>query len=136
METIPPLINGVAVEFGPAVQKDVSLILINGLKHCIKSDVATGYHLSSVYISSAHDQHVMPSRHAQHKGVDISRINGMKIVVGYPGVPALKAIVDAIQTTFETFTGRRENYGPYFKKKLGQSNNVAGHDDHIHLSVN
>jgi hypothetical protein len=136
METIPSVINGVTVHFGSAVHKDVSVTMINGLKHCIRPAVAAGYVLSNIYISSAHDQHVMPSRHAQHKGVDISRINGMKIGVGYPGVPAIKAIVDAIQTTFETFVGRRENYGPFFKKKLGQPHNVAGHNDHIHLSVN
>jgi hypothetical protein len=70
------------------------------------------------------------------KAVDISRINGIKIVIGYPNDPEVKAIVDAIQIAFETFSDRRENFGPYAKTKLGKPWSVSGHDDHIHLSIN
>ena len=48
----------------------------------------------------------------------------------------MKPIVDAIQDEFETYSNRRENYGPHFKKKLGQNWTVSGHDDHVHVSVN
>jgi hypothetical protein len=54
----------------------------------------------------------------------------------YPHNPGMKALVDAIQDTFESYTGRRENFGPHMKKKLGSNWSVAGHNDHIHLSVN
>jgi hypothetical protein len=57
-------------------------------------------------------------------------------VIGYPGDPAVKAIVDAIQTVFESYSHRRENFGPHFKHKLGMPFPVGGHQDHIHLSVN
>ena len=47
----------------------------------------------------------------------------------------IKAIVDSIQTTFESYSHRRENFGPLFKRKLGKDHPVKGHQDHIHLSV-
>ncbi len=136
MPTIPSTINDVTVEFGAAVNRDVNQTMINGLNHCIKAAIAPGHSLTKIYISSAFDQHQLPSRHMQQKAVDISRINGTKIVIGYPATASIKAIVDAIQTAFESFTNRRENFGPAFKKKLGKAHSVGGHKDHIHLSVN
>jgi hypothetical protein len=136
MPSIPRIINGVAVECASTVNKDVKQVMINGLKHCIKANLASGYTLKKIYISSAYDSHTLPSRHMQQEAVDISRINGTKIVIGYPQSGATKAIVDAMQDTFESFTRRRENFGPHLKKKLGQDRTVSGHNDHIHFSVN
>ena len=136
MPQIPTTINGVAVQFANSAVNNVDQRIVDGLKHCIKMQIANGFSLSSIYISSAYDSHQMPSRHMQHKAVDISRINGTKIVIGYPSGGSVKAIVDAIQTSFESYTYRRENYGPNVKKKLGQSWSIPGHNDHIHLSVN
>lgn len=136
MPNIPSSINGVTVEFASNVNKTVEQRMIDGLKHCIKSGITAGQTLNKIWISSANDSHELPSRHAQAKAVDISRINGTKIVIGYPEGGAIKAIVDAIQDTFESYSHRRENYGPHFKKKLGSNWSVSGHQDHIHLSVN
>lgn len=136
MPQIPTLINGVAVQFGVNVVNNVDQRLIDGLSQCIKRQIAEGYMLTSIFVSSAFDSHQMPSRHMQHKAVDVSRINGTKIVIGYPLGGAVKAIVDAIQDAFEGCAQKRENFGPHFKKKLGQPYNVAGHQDHVHLSVN
>ena len=136
MAQLPSTINGVTVELGDGVGNDVAERLIDGLKHCIKSQIAAGHSLSNIYISSAYDSHVMPSRHMQQKAVDISRINGTKIAIGCPQGGTVKAIVDAIQERFEEYPHRRENYGPHLKKKLGQPWTVSGQADHIHLSVN
>lgn len=136
MSDIPLTINGVIVEFKSTVFKDVNSIMVNGLKHCIKTAIASGHALTKIYISTANDSHTLPSRHAQKKAVDISRINGTKIVLGYPQGGSVKAIVDAIQDEFEGYTSRRENFGPHLKKKLGNPHTVGGHQDHIHLSVN
>ena len=136
MPNIPSSINGVSVEFASTVNKEVLQVMINGLKHCIKTNIASGHTLNKIYISSAYDSHTLPSRHMQKKAVDISRINGTKMAVGYPQGGAIKAIVDAIQDEFEGFANRRENYGPHLKKKLGQNWTISGHNDHIHLSVN
>ena len=86
MAQIPSTINGVSVQFGSAVGNDVDQKLIDGLKHCIKTQIAANHALSTIYISSAYDSHKLPSRHMQHKAVDISRINGTKIVLGIPRV--------------------------------------------------
>ena len=136
MATIPSTINGVTVEFASTVNNDVEQVMVDGLNHCIKKNIATGYSLTKIYISSAYDSHKFPSRHMQKKAVDISRINDTKMVLGYPQGGAVTAIVDAIQTAFESFKDRRENFGPHFKKKLGKVHTVSGHKDHIHLSVN
>lgn len=139
MPNISSNINGVIVEFSPSVNKSVDQKIINGLNKVVKSGIAPGHVLTKIYISSAHDQHQLPSRHAQGSGkaVDISRINGMKMSVFYPSNITVKAIVDAMQTEYETYTPhRRENYGPFIKKKLGNNHAVAGHGDHIHFSIN
>jgi hypothetical protein len=136
MPQIPTTINNVTVEFADSVNEEVTQAMIDGLKHCITSMIASGHILSRIYISSAYDLHSLPSRHMQQKAVDISRINGTKIALGYPNGGAVKAIVDAIQDSFETYPKKRENFGPHLKKKLGQNWPVSAHNDHIHLSVN
>jgi hypothetical protein len=136
MAQIPSAINGVAIEFAPTVVNDVDQAVVDAMMYCIKPNVANGHTLSKIFVSSASDSHVFPSRHAQKKAVDISRINGTKIVIGYPSNVTLKAIVDALQDAFETFSHRRENYGPHLKLKLALPHPVNGHADHIHFSVN
>jgi hypothetical protein len=78
MPDIPSSINGVAIDFGSSVNKDVTQNMINGLKACIKTDIASGYTLTTIYISSASDSHTGKSRHVTKQAVDISRINGKK----------------------------------------------------------
>ncbi|NOQ79570.1 MAG: hypothetical protein GQ546_09240 [Gammaproteobacteria bacterium] len=138
MPNIPSNINGVTVEFSPHVNKDVDLNIINALRVIIKPTIVSGHNLNKIYISSANDQHKLPSRHVQGKGkaVDISRINGYKMSLFYPSNPLVKSIVDAIQINFENTPFRRENFGPHLKKKLGNNHPINGHGDHIHLSVN
>ncbi len=136
MAQIQTSMNGVTVEFSSTVGNNVVQSMIDGLNFCITQGIASGYTLTKIYISSAYDSHESPSRHMQHKAVDISRINGTKIAIGYPEGGETKAIVDAIQEKYEGFDGRRENFGPYLKKKDGQNWTVGGHEDHIHLSVN
>lgn len=92
MATIPSIINGVTIEFAPTVNKDVDQAMIDALRYCIKTNVAPGYSLIRIYISSAYDSHKFPSRHMQKKAIDISRINGIKIVLGYPQGGAVKRL--------------------------------------------
>ena len=138
MADIPASINGVIIEFSGSVSKSVDQKIVDALNHCIKTAIAPGYALNKIYISSANDSHSYPSRHVQGEGkaVDISRINGLKMSQHYSSNDVVKNITNAIQDTFETFSGRRENFGPHFKKKLGSPHTVSGHDDHIHISVN
>jgi len=138
MADIPSSINGVIIDFSDSVSKSVDQKIVNALNHCIKTAIAPGYALNKIYISSANDSHGYPSRHVQGDGkaVDISRINGLKMSIHYNSNDIVKNITNAIQDEFETFAGRRENFGPYFKKKLGNPYSVSGHDDHIHISVN
>jgi hypothetical protein len=136
MAQIPANINGVVVDFAATVVNDVDQAMVDGLLHSIKPNIAAGHILARIFISSVSDSHAAPSRHFQKKAVDISRINGTKMVIGYPSNATVKAVVDAIQQAFETFAKRRENFGPHLKLKLGQPHEVSGHKDHIHFSVN
>jgi len=138
MPAIQGNINGVLIEFSPNVNKDVDQKIIDALKQVITPNIVTNYTLRKISISSANDQHKLPSRHLQGAGkaVDISRINSMKMAIFYSSNPAGKAITDAIQTEFENDQHKRENFGPLFKKKLGKSYSISGHKDHIHFSVN
>ena len=138
MPQLPVSINGVKIEFSQSVNKAVDQKITNALKHCIKPNIAKNYTLTKIYISSANDSHKMPSRHVQGSGkaIDISRINGLKMSLHYKTNEAVQEITNAIQREFETFSHKRENFGPLFKKKLGKPHPVSGHGDHIHLSVN
>lgn len=136
MAQLPSSINGVEIEYSPSVNKTVEQRLIDGLQACIRHDIASGHTLAKIYISSANDSHSLPSRHSQAKAVDISRVNGKKLAVHYGGDAEVTAIVDAIQTEFEAYVHRRENFGPFIKRKLGATYSVSGHADHIHISVN
>lgn len=135
MRDIPAAINGVKIEFFSKVNRSVNESLITGLRRCIRPEIAKGFTLSKIFIYSANDQHEMPSRHSQAKAVDISRINGKRIGPHYASDRQLREIVNAIQTAFETFSGRRENFGPYLKFKHGKKWDIDKHKDHIHLSV-
>ncbi len=138
MPQIPTSINSVAIKFSQTANRNVDQKIINALKQCIKPNIAKGFFLTKVYISSANDSHVFPSRHVQGAGkaVDISRINGLKMSLHYKTSQTVKKITNAIQTSFESYVHRRENFGPFFKKKLGKYHSVSGHGDHIHISVN
>lgn len=135
MASIPVSINGVSIRFGAGVNREVHHALIVALKHTIKPDVAPGYSLRALYVSSASDSHKMPSRHAQSKAVDISRVNEKRMSVYYGSDAEITAITDALQLRFETAFRRRENFGPHFKRKSGGEHGVSGHGDHIHFSV-
>jgi len=138
MPDISGTINGVAVEFSPSVNKSVDQKIIDALKLVIRKNIVKGKTLSKIYISSANDQHKLPSRHVQGTGkaVDVSRVNGMRMSEFYKTDSTVKAITNAIQNEFEKYPHRRENFGPYFKKKLGKPAQVSGHGDHRHMSVN
>ena len=137
MAVIPANLNGVVVEFKSQVNNSVDQRIVDSLKTVIQPNISAAHSLSKIFVSSANDQHEAPSRHVsgQGKAVDISRINGKKMSVYYPSDSAVKSIVEAIQTAFEDCTHRRENFGPYIKKKHGKAWSVGGHADHIHLSV-
>jgi hypothetical protein len=139
MPKIPININGVRISFAATVGNDVHQRIIDALNFTISPNVAPGYRLEEVYISSAFDGHTgnPSSNHHKKRAVDLSRINGTKMIIGYPRNPTVKNIVQSLQLKFETFNHKRENFGPYLKKKSGVSRpDIGGHKDHIHWSVN
>ncbi|MFN2417140.1 MAG: hypothetical protein ABR603_18535 [Pyrinomonadaceae bacterium] len=135
MPNIPSTVNGVAVDFAPAVNRNVVQGVLDALRHVISPDVAPGHNLARVFVSSARRQNPNNSRHNVGKAVDISRINGVRMSTGFGPDAQVTAIVRAIQRRFESFPAKRENFGPSAKLKEGAPFQVAGHADHIHLSV-
>lgn len=135
MAGIGAVINHVSIEFAETVNNDVDPALIAALGKIVRPGIPQLFLVHTLYVSSANDSHEAPSRHVQRKAVDISRINGKRIAEHYGKDVALTAIVRRIQEEFETVPGRRENFGPYLKRKSGQPYAVGGHHDHIHLSI-
>jgi hypothetical protein len=138
MPAIPDNINGVEIKFSNDVNTSVDQKVTDALNKVVKPGIAPSHILNKIYISSTNNQHTSPSRHVQGDGkaVDISRVNGNKMSIFYPGNALVKAVIDAMQTEFERYTHRRENFGPFMKKKLGNNHQVSGHGDHIHISIN
>lgn len=133
---IPDQIGGVSIEFADDVDRNVTPEMLQAMEHVIKSDIHATHVLSKIWISSAKDKHVCPSRHVTGNAIDLSRVNDKKMSVSYPSDSEVKGIVDSLQNGFETAPRRRENFGPLFKKKEGVPHQVSGHKDHIHWSVN
>lgn len=140
---LPDQIGAVTLEFRADVNREVKQSLVDLLEGFIRSDCAPGFTLLRLYIYSANDKHALPSRHAQGRAVDISRINGKRMSVHYPRDPEVRAITDALivgaQMSGPTFVAR-EIFGPGdapegVMLKLGApKSGVAAHTSHIHLS--
>jgi hypothetical protein len=136
MAAIPYQINGVNVTFHNKVNNDIDVRLLQAIQEVIRPMFPYKYTISSIKVSSLFDSHPDPSsRHNQKKAIDISEING-KRVDKYGSDPEITELVKQIQKEFEKIHGRRENFGPFQKLKLGVPHPVPGHDNHIHLSVN
>ncbi|MCL2875064.1 MAG: hypothetical protein FWF12_01975 [Betaproteobacteria bacterium] len=135
MPAIPSAINGVQVEVDSTAVNNVSQRLIDALHHVIRPDIAKGYSLQRVFISSTNDSGTLPGWNGQPNGVDISRLNTGRVQGGYEVDPAVRAFVDSIQERFEEYPFRRENFGPLFNKRNGQDCSAGGHRKHLHLSV-
>lgn len=115
---------------------DVQPLLVDGLRFCIRRDIAPGYRLQSVELVTALAPHHWPSRHVTGNAVDLIGLNGLGFEPRFRSDAGFRAIVQAIQLAFEHFPAHRENFGPIFKSKLGHEYPIEGHNDHLHLSVN
>ena len=137
MASIPSTLNFVNITFKDCVVNDIDQKLLDALNEIIRTGFPPTNLVQSLFISSANDSHDNKpnSRHNQKKAIDISRINGKFISLSYGRDPEVTEIVQRIQNNFEQVRGRRENFGPYLKNKLGRPYSVGGHHDHIHLSV-
>jgi hypothetical protein len=139
MASIPSQLNSVNVTFKADVNNDVDDKLVEAVKQVTRPIYVYKYVITSFTVSSLFDSHNAPtqvnSRHNQQKAIDISQINGKSVSL-YGKDPEVTSLVKQIQEQFEKVPGRRENFGPYTKLKLGNKYFVPGHSDHIHLSVN
>ena len=136
MRKLPDNIGGVTMEFADDVDREISEELFAAMQETIATDAVADWEISTLWVSSARDQHTCPSRHTTGNGVDISRINGKRIGSSYQTDDEVRTIVDGLQTRFESAPYRRENFGPTIQLKLGEPKPVTGHDDHFHWSVN
>lgn len=136
MAKIPDNIGGVQIELAEGVGNDVTDEMLEALRAAISKTSVAGYTIDQLWVSSARDSHICPSRHVTGNAVDISRVNGKYISVSYEHDDAIRAIVDGLQKKFESAPHRRENFGPTIQKKLGEDYPVTGHKDHFHWSVN
>lgn len=138
MVAVPSNLNGVRVEFAPAVTNDVTQRMLEALEFCIRPNIVPGMTLERIWISSLRDSHICPSRHVTGNACDISRLNGLHISMHYSSNQQVRAMTDGLQNRFEQYQHRRENFGPTIKLKEGAQppSNPGPHNDHFHWSVN
>ncbi len=136
----------VAVVFGTTSSDNlnsnnlVAVSLVESITHALNeanSNLQSNNKITSIYIAATtNGSHSATSNHSKGTAVDISRINGTKIV----NLGANNQVI-ALQNGFDSYNNIRENFGPYFKHKTlpdGSVNlnwQIAGHQDHIHISV-
>ena len=146
-----PLIlsNGVEISIGfgttnsdnKSANQEVATDLVDGIKYAIEqanSNLPLSEQITSIYImATTNGKHSATSNHPKGTAVDISRINGVKMINS-----GLTNQIMELQEAFDNFTYIRENFGPYFKHKYIRSANtwnynhpVGGHKDHIHIAV-
>ncbi|MBI2434911.1 MAG: hypothetical protein HYV26_18815 [Candidatus Hydrogenedentes bacterium] len=135
-QSIPVEINGVTVDFAPSVVNEVVSELVDALRFVLRPNLVEDYVLRRIYVSSVKDgKHSATSLHYRRRAVDISRLNDKRLSVYYPSDDEVKTLTNALQTVFEQFAWRYENYGPHFKLKNGIPYDPGGHADHVHFSV-
>jgi len=119
----------------------VAVELINALKYALNkanNELSSSEKITSIHImATSNGAHSPTSNHANGTAVDISRINGVKMVTS-----GVTNQIEKLQEAFDQFQYIRENFGPSFKHKYFiESNswnynfNVGGHKDHIHISI-
>lgn len=122
--------------------QQVATDLVDAMRFVLEeanSNLALAEQIISIHISATtngHDKYPT-SNHLKASAVDISRINGVKMINS-----GLTNQIMELQKAFDNFTYIRENFGPYFKHKYVRNTNtwnynhpVSGHKDHIHIAV-
>ncbi|QQL50795.1 hypothetical protein [Mucilaginibacter ginkgonis] len=107
--------------------------LVTAITNALNIAESNGAYIVSIYIeATTNGTHTNAnSNHYRGTAVDISRINGIPLIVQH----ASKA-VKTLQTAFDQLPNIRENFGPYFKHKQTLPWTIGGHENHIHISIN
>jgi hypothetical protein len=116
---------------GVSSDQEVSPRVVEALKFALNKANET-IEITSIGISATtNGQHAPTSNHSRGLAVDISRINGVRIIeLGNNN------LVKQLQISLDLYSNIRENFGPHFKHKFRNVWSVGGHQDHIHYSVN
>lgn len=146
MAAVPVEINGVTIKFGARVDPEIDQSLLDALRQIVTADLSSGEALISLYVSSISETtatHSSTSRHYPpgRKAIDISRVNDKRMSVFFATDALVAEVTKNLQERFELLTPiRRENFGPFLQRKLGQVDTRPGiirsHRSHIHFSVN
>ncbi len=129
----------VTVNFGTTndginADQPIATCLIAALISALQCTHDEGFNIESIYINSTtNGDHEKATNHHYGLAIDLSRINGVKMVL--MNAQQLQTVA-ALQNCLETFDGIRENFGPTFKHKFGQNYNVTDHKNHVHFSIN
>ena len=132
---------GITNSDGKSANQKVSIDLIEGLKFALENannNLNSSNKITSIYImATTNGRHSSTSNHANGTAIDISRINGVKMVLS-----GVTSQIKQLQNSFDSYQYIRENFGPYFKHKYTKENRtwnynypVGGHKDHIHVSI-
>ncbi|MBW1297807.1 hypothetical protein [Aquimarina litoralis] len=130
---------------GVSANQKVAEEIIDGLKRALreansKFEGTSTPKIDEIYIkTTTNGKHSPTSNHKNGTAIDISRINGVKMILATgSSIEQIKELQKALDNVPDV----RENFGPHFKHKYFKeydtwdyNYNVSGHKDHIHFSI-
>lgn len=124
------LIFGITQDGKSALQK-VNKKLIVALQNAL-DNLPQNITINSLFIAaSTNGVHGPNSNHPRGIALDISRINGIKMISS-----GITPEIISLQQSLDNLPNIRENFGPSFKHKNGLPWTISDHQDHIHFSIN
>ena len=138
--TTVQVVFGTTSSDNQSADQEVATRLVEAIEYALNeanANLTGSDKIISIYVkATTNGIHSDGSNHSKGTAVDISRINGTKVInLGN------NTQVTALQNAFDNFNGIRENFGPQFKHKTFENGSVnlnwpvGGHRDHIHVSV-
>jgi hypothetical protein len=129
---IAPDIAGVTIEFEPGADKPIDARLASQFESAVALTKMQVPGLRTLYVSSSVRSGTL---HQHGWAIDVSRVNGIRVVGGYGTVPVVTNVVQSLQAHMASMT--YENYGPAFMWGPGSSNPLLReqHRTHMHFGI-
>lgn len=110
------VVFGITTSDGESANKEVAKHLIDGLKFALNqanNNLSSLDKVFEIYIMvTTNGSHGPYNNHSSGTAIDISRINGIKMILG------VTEPIRELQEAFDDYEFIRENFGPYFKHKF------------------
>jgi hypothetical protein len=121
------------MEFAPGADNPVDSILADRFERAVSSTKQENPALKKLWISATTNDHTWPSLHVDGFAIDVSRVNGIRMLGAYGRNPLVTSVVESLQVHIG-IQGAYENYGPMFMEGP-RPHSVPVHNHHIHFAI-